>query len=563
MIMESVANKHLVRAARDLKVESMNGKPVLYRENSNTVLNLGSEGFREKLLCDGVTMNLGDACAYSCSFCYVETQARKFAKATIDAFNAQNGLTCDKPLGFTDVVIRRPDALQLLRKQLLLPNGSPMFTDPTDTRVVYSSTLVDVAANMTLLKETADACNIIFEHTNWQIRLLSKSSLLMNLVEKSLIPKRYHNRLILGFSTGTLDDKLARAFEKSTALVSKRLASLHWLQERGIRTFGMICPSLPQTDYVRFSRDICEAICVERCEHVWAEVVNLRGESLTRTLDALEAAGLMDDAERLRSVSGHANSENWEDYARATFEAHARNVGPEKLRFLQYINKDSATWWAERRELGAVLLGSVAKKLDLLVIPSPASITPDDRKYMEERESIITLAVRHSLDAARALNEIFTYEGGRLWRREFPSFEAYCRARWDYAKSHAYRLRDCGEFLSDLQLQSPNGEWMPVNEGQVRPVLGLPKEERVGCWKEIASETHPSKLTGKVVASLVRKRNPRPPQPDRATQKSERFEGARHDAEKALVKLRRAVTELEAADEALELLDRLKKLLRL
>lgn len=72
-----------------------------------------------------------------------------------------------------------------------------------------------------------------------------------------MIPERHHQRLIFGFSTGTLDDRVAKAFEAGTALVSKRLESLHWLQDRGLRTFGMICPSLP---YDRFSREICDAI---------------------------------------------------------------------------------------------------------------------------------------------------------------------------------------------------------------------------------------------------------------------------------------------------------------
>src|SRR5947208_2637146 len=52
-------------------------------------------------------------------------------------------------------------------------------------------------------------------------------------------------RMIFGVSTGTFDDRLAAAFEEGTPLVSKRINSLHVLQDNGFRTYAMVCPSLP------------------------------------------------------------------------------------------------------------------------------------------------------------------------------------------------------------------------------------------------------------------------------------------------------------------------------
>lgn len=343
----------------------MNGKPVIRRTNSRTVLNLKSKAFAEKLLCDGITLNPGDACVYRCSFCYVEQQVIKYAKGSLDALNAERRARGEPELSFEDVVIRRPDTSGLVRRQLLHKNGAPKFTDPEDNRVVYGSTLVDVAATMELLRETARLCNLILDHTAWQIRLLSKSSLLHRLFKDDLIPMRHRHRMILGFSTGTLDNKVAAAIETGTAKVSKRLESLRWLQDEGYRTYGMICPSLPQPDgdYERFSRAICEAVRVDRCEHVWAEVINLRGRSLPRTLAGLHRAGMRPEAEALSAVMGPGKKRAWEEYARQTFLAHARHVPAEKLRFLQYVSNDSATWWAGQRIHGAVLLGKVATDL--------------------------------------------------------------------------------------------------------------------------------------------------------------------------------------------------------
>ncbi len=341
--------------------ETMGGKPVLYR-GAKTVLTRPSHGFHHKMLCDGGVFNLGDACRYNCEFCYVEAAMWKLDKGLLDAHNASAGTS----LGFADVVIRRRNAIELLKKQLLDARGKPRFADPNDTGVVYSSTLVDVAANMELLRETAEACNLLLEHTHWQIRLLTKSNLLHKLIDDRMIAEKHHQRLIFGFSTGTLDDRVAKAIETGTPLVSKRLQSLHWLQDRGLRTFGMICPTLPQHDYRQFSRDICQAIRADRCEHVWGEVINLRGKSLSKTLAALMKAGLTDEAEMMSDVSGTGASARWEAYARATFLAHTKNVSPKKLRFLQYLAPGTQDWWAPMRKKGALLLGSTAKRLNLI-----------------------------------------------------------------------------------------------------------------------------------------------------------------------------------------------------
>lgn len=350
-----------------LKIKTVQGKPVIMRPNARTVINLKSVKFAEKLLCDGITLNPGDACVFRCAFCYVGAQMIKVDKPHLEALNAERRARGESELAFEDVVIRRPEPVELLHKQLFHRNGLPRFTNPDDNRVAYGSTLVDVAATMELLRETAQLCNLILDGTAWQIRLLSKSSLLARLFKDNLIPERHRHRMILGFSTGTLDDNVAGAIEVGTAKVSKRIEALHWLQDEGYRTFGMVCPSLPQADgdYVRFSREICDAIRVDRCEHVWAEVINLRGKSLVSTLAGLHGAGFTAQAEALSAVMGPGRKEDWEKYASDTFLAHTMHVPAEKLRYLQYVDDNTVDWWAGQRVHGAVLLGKVAERKNL------------------------------------------------------------------------------------------------------------------------------------------------------------------------------------------------------
>lgn len=327
----------------------MNGKPVFEIPARISVINLES-GFKEKLLCDGPTFSTGVCCVYTCSFCYVP------------------GIRTLKPQEITgkheDIVVLRTGALEQIRAKLTDRKGLSKFKrDPSDKRVIYASPLVDVAGNMQLVHETIEACKIILELTNWQIRLLSKSNLLPKIAQafdKDELEYRARERIIFGVSTGTLDNELARVFEQGTPLPSKRIESLHWLQDNGWRTFGMICPSLPfdGENYVYFARDIAAAIRVDRCEHVWAEVINVRGDSMTRTINCLREGGYPHMADLVRTVATDGRA--WEIYSRKTFEAHTRFIPPKKLRYLQYVDARNRDYWESNKHKGVILLGKGA-----------------------------------------------------------------------------------------------------------------------------------------------------------------------------------------------------------
>ncbi len=218
---------------------------------------------------------------------------------------------------------------------------------------------------MELVKETVEACKLILELTNWHIRLLSKSNLLPMIAQGLNGHPRFmdafntgvnvsRQRVIFGVSTGTLDDTLAAAFEQGTPKVSKRIQSLHWLQDHGFRTYGMVCPSLPQKDYRNFAWQMRYALRIENCEHVWAEVINVRGDSMVRTCAGLRAGGFDWEASELERVA--EDKAAWEQYSRDTFEAHTHFVPPHQLRFLQYVNNSNRAYWESQKERGAVLL---------------------------------------------------------------------------------------------------------------------------------------------------------------------------------------------------------------
>jgi len=317
--------------------------------------------FSHKKLTTGPVLNLGDACVYGCTFCYVEAMSKgKFIKFLGGTY--KKVLYAGIGKAFQDVVIRRcgkgsHTIIDVLKDTLSTKHWTALATQPNEC---FTSSTVDPAPNAVLLAETAAAMVYILQNTVWHIRVLSKSANLPVLAKAICdIDPSFKARMMFGVSTGTLDNKLAKVLEKGTPLVSKRIESLHKLQDNGFRTFGMICPSLPQVNYQKFSDDICAAIRVDKCEHVWAEPMNCRGGNFTKTYNALVAAGFSKEADMLAAVSGRGKTKKWDDYAWATFQAHTKNVSPTKLRFLHYPKRQIAKWLPEIPK-GAVLLGKDA-----------------------------------------------------------------------------------------------------------------------------------------------------------------------------------------------------------
>jgi DNA repair photolyase len=494
----------------NLKYGMVGNKPVILM-NSKTVLNTANIAFRERLFCDGLTLEIGDACAISSTFCYAPNPIQKQQIGRLTKFNRESGLN----LALDQVVIQRRNCLKVLSSQLLHKDGSRIYDDPSDQRVVFAPTLVDVRGDMTMLRKTAAECSLILENTNWEIRVLSKSPVMKALVTHNLIPGEYQSRISLGFVIGTCDDKIAAIVEPGIDGVRRRIGALRELQDLGIRTFVVIGPSLPydtQEEYDEFSRRMCEKIRPDRCEHVWAEVIPPRGDWPKATVTALRSSGYEAEAKRLEEVSGQGESAAWDKHARMTFEAHKKHVPADKLHFLQFVDSSTASYWFNERVNGAVLLDRNAGENTLVTTgtSAPTKMFPDleedDVLYCNEREEIISHGIKSWVAAAQALHQIHSYKSGILWCNEFSNFEDYCRERWGYEKSHAYRHVKAGEFLQRLvESHSPIGENIHIRESHVRPVLEMvPENLQIDCWQSItAAMFEKDRLTAPLVRAEV------------------------------------------------------------
>ena len=357
-------------------------------------------GFVHKRLSSGYTFSAGTACGFSCRYCYVESMVLKQA--------AVMKILAGSKRPFDRVVIRRADAPRRLAQDLTRKatrnDGENLverliaedqmkawglgkdrmaaryWAEHFKGKVVFGSPLVDIAATPELAMETVAMCEVLLRLTSFDLRLLSKSPNLASIVAKQLIdrlPEETRRRVILGLSTGTLDDELAPAIEP-VPLPSERLAALHRLQDQGLRTFGMVCPILPQEDAVEFARQAMTAIRADQCEDIWAEPVNFRARRKTTALEkedetlqrnSFEAtlAGLRarDRAAAERFLLVAEDEAAWEQYCQDAFlalfaEAPKRTNGTTKLYWMQYPrNFASVQYWDLQKSRGALALGSI------------------------------------------------------------------------------------------------------------------------------------------------------------------------------------------------------------
>ncbi len=126
-------------------------------------------------------------------------------------------------------------------------------------------------------------------------------------------------------------------------------------------------------------------------------------------------------------------------------------------------------------------------------------LSKEELQELKRCESQIKRGWDTFIEVGRALAKI---QKDQLYRADYRTFESYCKERWQYAKSHAYRLIGAAEVIEHL---SPIGDktTLPLNESQVRPLIGLPKELQVQAWKNALEKGGDKAITAKLVRESV------------------------------------------------------------
>jgi DNA repair photolyase len=295
-----------------------------------------TEGFKHKLLAD-YSMNIGNICEFGCTFCYVPSVTNK-QKTVLDILD--KGYKVDEFSSYR----YRENVLETVATDLKKISSN-------DQGTVIFCTTCDPCATQEHADTTIGAIKLIMTRSNLRVRVLSKSILINNIAES--IPE-YKDRVMYSLSTGTISEDISKAIEGNASLISARVKALHWLQDNGYRTYGMICPVIPSE--VKGVSKLLDQVRPQLCEYVWAEAINVRGKSLINTYNKLKVSGLENDADELKRVM--ESKLNWNTYSVTLFknfqeEMHNRGL-LDKLRFLQYMNPEIEKHF--RDQPGAVCL---------------------------------------------------------------------------------------------------------------------------------------------------------------------------------------------------------------
>src|SRR5439155_24572751 len=125
-------------------------------------------------------------------------------------------------------------------------------------------------------------------------------------------------------------------------------------------------------------------------------------------------------------------------------------------------------------------------------------LSSGELKELAACEAVIEKGWQAFVEVGRALTRI---RDSKLYRAHHDTVEAYCRQKWQYAKSHTYRLIGAAEACSCLSTVADLPA--PTHEAQVRPLIGLQPEQVQAVWKTAIEKAGHQMVTERLVREAM------------------------------------------------------------
>jgi hypothetical protein len=132
---------------------------------------------------------------------------------------------------------------------------------------------------------------------------------------------------------------------------------------------------------------------------------------------------------------------------------------------------------------------------------SPLSV--DEAAELQAQEAVVERGMTGFVEVAAALSVI---RDKRLYRQTHPTFETYCRERWDFTRQHVNRLIAAVGVVGNLE---PMGS-KPNSERQVRPISDLPPSQQRKVWDEAVAQSNGHAPTARKVREVRAAVAPKP-----------------------------------------------------
>jgi hypothetical protein len=122
----------------------------------------------------------------------------------------------------------------------------------------------------------------------------------------------------------------------------------------------------------------------------------------------------------------------------------------------------------------------------------------DESHELERCEVVIKQGLNTFIEVGEAL---FIIRDKRLYRREFKTFEDYCKQKWAISRQRVYQLIDASNVINHLSTMVD----IPTSERQVRPLTSLEPEIQKEVWKEVVKQSEETRqpITAARVQSVV------------------------------------------------------------
>jgi len=134
-------------------------------------------------------------------------------------------------------------------------------------------------------------------------------------------------------------------------------------------------------------------------------------------------------------------------------------------------------------------------------IVSGEVLTFSEVQRLDELEQVVETGLTVFVQVGNALLEI---RDSRLYRQQFPTFEAYCRERWGMNRRYANRLIEAAGVVETLGPIGP----IPQTESQARPLTRLEPEVQREVWQAVTDTTPADQMTAKIVEEQAKAAEP-------------------------------------------------------
>ena len=166
-----------------------------------------------------------------------------------------------------------------------------------------------------------------------------------------------------------------------------------------------------------------------------------------------------------------------------------------------------------------------------------ADLTVSEAERLDACEQVIERGLATFVDVGTALLEV---RDSRLYRMTYPTFEAYCEARWNMARNYANKLVTAAQVVNGLGTNVPI---LPANEAQARELSGLAPDEQRAVWAEAVATAPGGKVTAAHVRAVARISEALSAAPEPVREVVERFGVADADTISELTRLHKQKAE--------------------